>query len=174
MRLYRRKGAVNVSQNIHRPVDWEQLVNENENHLYRAALAILRDVHEAEDAVQDAFVKYLEKAPDQLENPAAWLMRVLVNGCKSRLRRAGRRELPLLDTIPAPEPEERPVLEAVLALPPMDRAVIHLFYYEGYSAQEIARITGQSPGTVRSRLSRAREKLRHMLSEDGFSDGRKE
>ena len=60
MRLYRRKGAVNVSQNIHRPVDWEQLVNENENHLYRAALAILRDVHEAEDAVQDAFVKYLE------------------------------------------------------------------------------------------------------------------
>ena len=83
-----------MSQNIHRPVDWEQLVNENENHLYRAALAILRDVHEAEDAVQDAFVKYLEKAPDQLENPAAWLMRVLVNGCKSRLRRAGRRELP--------------------------------------------------------------------------------
>ena len=118
MRLYRRKGAVNVSQNIHRPVDWEQLVNENENHLYRAALAILRDVHEAEDAVQDAFVKYLEKAPAQLENPAAWLMRVLVNGCKSRLRRAGRRELPLLDTIPAPEPEERPVLNAVLALPP--------------------------------------------------------
>lgn len=163
-----------MSQNIHRPVDWEQLVNENENHLYRAAVAILRDGHEAEDAVQDTFVKYLEKAPAQLENPAAWLMRVLVNGCKSRLRRAGRRELPLLDTIPAPEPEERPVLEAVLALPPMDRAVIHLFYYEGYSAQEIARITGQPPGTVRSRLSRARGKLRGLLSEQGFPDREKE
>ena len=163
-----------MSQNIHRPVDWEQLVNENENHLYRAALAILRDVHEAEDAVQDAFVKYLEKAPAQLENSAAWLMRVLVNGCKSRLRRAGRQELPLWDAIPAPEPEERPVLDAVLALPPMDRAVIHLFYYEGYSTGEIARITGQLPGTVRSRLSRAREKLRIMLSEEEFSDRRKE
>lgn len=163
-----------MSQSTHRPVDWEQLVNENENRLYRAALAILGDSHEAEDAVQDAFVKYLEKAPTQLENPAAWLMRVLVNGCKSRLRRAGRQELPLLDTIPAPEPEERPALEAVLALPPEDRAVIHLFYYEGYSAQEIARITGQLPGTVRSRLSRAREKLRSLLSEQGFSDRRKE
>ena len=64
MRLYRRKGAVNVAQNIHRPVDWEQLVNENENHLYRAALAILRDAHEAEDAVQDTFLKFLlEKCP---------------------------------------------------------------------------------------------------------------
>ena len=52
--------------------------------------------------------------------------------------------------------------------------MIHLFYYEGYSTGEIARITGQLPGTVRSRLSRAREKLRHMLSEEGFSDGRKE
>ena len=163
-----------MSQSTHRPVDWEQLVNENENRLYRAALAILGDSHEAEDAVQDTFVKYLEKAPAQLENPAAWLMRVLVNGCKSRLRRAERRELPLTDTIPAPEPEERPALEAVLALPPEDRAVIHLFYYEGYSAQEIARITGQLPGTVRSRLSRARGKLRSLLSDQGYSDRRKE
>ena len=174
MRLYRGKGAVNVSQNIHRPVDWEQLVNENENRLYRAALAILGDGHEAEDAVQDAFVRYLEKAPAQLENSAAWLMRVLVNGCKSRLRRAWRQELPLWDAIPAPEPEEQPVLDAVLALPPMDRAVIHLFYYEGYSTGEIARITGQPPGTVRSRLSRARGKLRGLLSEQDFPDRKKE
>ena len=103
-----------MSQSTHRPVDWEQLVKENENRLYRAALAILGDGHEAEDAVQDTFVKYLEKAPAQLENPAAWLMRVLVNGCKSRLRRAERRELPLTDTIPAPEPEERPALERLI------------------------------------------------------------
>ena len=66
-----------MSRSIHRPVDQEQLVKENENRLYRAALAILGDRHEAEDAVQDAFVKYLEKAPAQLENSAAWLMRVL-------------------------------------------------------------------------------------------------
>ena len=54
-------------------------------------------------------------------------------------------------------------MEAVLALPPKERAVIHLFYYEGYSTEEIAAITGQRPGTVRSRLSRARSRLREML-----------
>ena len=154
-----------MAQNIHRPVDWEQLVNENENHLYRAALAILRDVHEAEDAVQDAFLAFLEKAPDDLEHPGAWLMRVAVNSCRSRLRRAWRRELPLPDTLPAPGPEERQELEELFALPPEDRAVIHLFYYEGCSTEEIARITGQRPGTVRARLTRARQKLKRLLEE---------
>lgn len=46
-----------------RPVDWEALVTDNENRLYRAALAILGDSQEAEDAVQDAFLVFLEKAP---------------------------------------------------------------------------------------------------------------
>ena len=152
-----------MSQISNRPVDWETLVTENENRLYRAALAILGDPQEAEDAVQDAFLAFLEKAPDDLEHPGAWLMRVAVNSCRSRLRRAWRRELPLPDTLPAPGPEERQELEELFALPPEDRAVIHLFYYEGLSTGEIARLTGQAEGTVRSRLSRARSRLRRLL-----------
>ena len=74
-----------------RPVDWEALVTDNENRLYRAALAILGDSQEAEDAVQDAFLVFLEKAPADLDRPDAWLMRVLVNGCRDRLRAAWRR-----------------------------------------------------------------------------------
>lgn len=154
-----------MSPNSSRPVDWEHLVTDNENRLYRAALAILGSREEAEDAVQSAFVTFLEKAPDDLENPAAWLMRVLVNSCKSQLRRPWRRDLPLLDTLPAPAAEERRELEEIFALPPEERAVIHLFYYEGYSTDEIARIIGRRPGTVRSRLSRAREKLRKLMTE---------
>lgn len=146
-------------------MDWAALVADNENRLYRAALAITGHPQEAEDAVQDAFVKYLEKAPAGLENSRAWLMRVLVNGCKSRLRLASRREVPLPETLPAPGPEEREELEELFSLPPRDRAVIHLFYYEGYSTDEIAAMTGQRPGTVRARLTRAREKLRKLLSE---------
>ena len=146
-----------------RPVDWEELVTQNENRLYRTALAILGCQQEAEDAVQDAFLRYLEKAPADLEHPSAWLMRVLVNGCKSRLRLAWRRVGPLPDTLPAPGPEEREELEELFSLPPEDRAVIHLHYYEGYSTGEIAQMLGQRPGTVRSRLSRAREKLRKLL-----------
>lgn len=152
-----------MSQISNRPVDWESLVTDNENRLYRAALAILGNPQEAEDAVQDAFVKYLEKAPERLEQPAAWLMRVLVNGCKSRLRLHWRRELPLPETLPAPGPEERRELEELYALSPEDRAAIHLFYYEGYSTGEIAAMTGQRPGTVRARLSRARSRLKRLL-----------
>lgn len=154
-----------MSQKSNRPVDWEALVTQNENRLYRAALAILGDPHEAEDAVQDAFVRYLEKAPNDLGNPPAWLMRVLVNGCKSRLRLAWRRVGPLPDTLPAPGPDEREELEELFSLPPEDRAVIHLHYYDGFSTGEIAQMLGQRPGTVRSRLSRARERLKKLLVE---------
>ena len=154
-----------MSRTSNRPVDWETLVTQQENRLYRAALAILGDPHEAEDAVQDAFLRFLERAPDDLENPGAWLTRVLVNGCKSRLRLAWRRVGPLPETLPAPGPEEREELEELFSLSPEDRAVIHLHYYEGYSTDEIAQMLGQRPGTVRSRLSRAREKLRKLLSE---------
>ena len=73
-----------MSQISNRPVDWETLVKENEDRLYRAALAILGDAQEAEDAVQDTFLKFLEKAPAELDSPPAWLMRVLVNGCRDR------------------------------------------------------------------------------------------
>ena len=152
-----------MSQRSNRPVDWEALVTQNETRLYRTALAILGCQQEAEDAVQDAFLRYLEKAPADLENPSAWLARVLVNGCKSRLRLAWRRVGPLPETLPAPGPEEREELEELFSLPPEDRAVIHLHYYEGYSTGEIAQMLGQRPGTVRSRLSRAREKLRKLL-----------
>ena len=148
-----------------RPVDWEALVTDNENRLYRAALAILGDPQEAEDAVQDAFLVFLEKAPADLEHPGAWLMRVLVNGCRSRLRLAWRRVGPLPDTLPAPAPEERAELEELFSLPPADRAVIHLFYYEGCSTQEIAHMTGQRPGTVRSRLTRAKMCIRDRILE---------
>ncbi|NBI09309.1 RNA polymerase sigma factor [Colidextribacter sp. OB.20] len=152
-----------MSQRSNRPVDWESLVTENENRLYRAALAILGHPQEAEDAVQDAFVRYLERAPENLEHPSAWLMRVLVNGCKSRLRLAWRRVGPLPDTLPAPGPEEQEELEELFSLPPEDRAVIHLHYYEGYSTAEIAKMLGCQPGTVRSRLFRARERLKKLM-----------
>ena len=128
-----------MSQKSNRPVDWEELVTHNETRLYRAALAILGDPQEAEDAVQDAFVRYLEKAPADLESSSAWLM------------------------LPTPGPEERQELEELFALPPEDRVAIHLHYYEGYSTDEIAQILGCRPGTVRSRLSRARDRLRKLL-----------
>ena len=134
--VYRVKGGTEMDG----PNRLEELVNTYETTLYRAALAILGDAHEAEDAVQDAFLRCLEKAPD-FESPAharAWLLRVTVNGCKSRLRAPWRRRTaPLL--------------------------VLHLYYYEGYQTAEIAALTGLREGSVRSRLTRARTRLRQVL-----------
>lgn len=144
----------------------EALIQIHQNTLYRAALAILGDAHEAEDAVQDAFLRCLEKGPE-FESPAhekAWLLRVTVNGCKSRLRSPWRRRTaPLLDTYPAAGPEEQSLMEAIGALPARNRAVLHLYYYEGYQTAEIAEMTGWREGTVRSRLTRARAKLGALL-----------
>ena len=144
----------------------EFLVNTYENTLFRTALAILGDRAGAEDAVQDTFLRWLEKRPEIKDenHEKAWLLRVTINSCKSRLRTLKLHPLDeLLEDYPAESREESGVLEAVLALPPKERAAVHLFYYEGYSTEEIAVITGQRPGTVRSHLSRAREKLREWL-----------
>ena len=153
-----------MSSSSNRPVDWDTLVAQNELRLYRTALAILGSPQEAEDAVQDAFLAFWQKAPVDLASPEAWLTRVLVNNCRSRLRAPWRRRnVPLWDTLPAPGPEERRELEELGQLCPEDRAVIHLFYYENLSTAEIARLLGRREGTVRSRLSRARGRLRRLL-----------
>ena len=147
----------------------EELVIKHENTLFRAALAILGDVHGAEDAVQDTFLRYLEKRPEfQDENhEKAWLLKVTANLCKSALRAKKRHPTAeLLDVYPAPDGGSRELVEAILELPANQRAAVHLHYYEGYTSEEIGAILGQRPGTVRSHLSRARETLRKYLSDN--------
>ena len=147
-------------------MDLAGLLEEHGDHLLRLCTLYLGDRSQAEDAVQDAFLRCLEKAPD-FESPAharAWLLRVTVNGCKSRLRAPWRRRTaPLLDAYPAAAPEEGTLLEAMQALPARDRTVLHLYYYEGYQTAEIAALTGLREGSVRSRLTRARTRLRQVL-----------
>ena len=148
-----------------RPVDWEAFVLRYETKLYRTALAILGDAQEAEDAVQDTFLRYLEKAPvfSCPAQEAAWMTRVTVNRCISLLRSPWRRRMePLPPELPAREAEARE-LEELYRLPPQDRAAIHLYYYEGYSAREIGALLGRSEAAVNAHLSRGRNRLRTML-----------
>lgn len=147
----------------------ERLIDQYTNTLLRAAAAILGDWYEAEDAVQDTFLRVLEKEPvfREPDHERAWLLTVTANSCKSRLR--ARRRHPttqLLGTLPAPDEDTHELVEAIQALPANQRAAVHLHYYEGYSTDEIAKILGQRPGTVRSHLSRARETLRMQLKEN--------
>ena len=83
-------------------------------------------------------------------------------------RMAERRTLPLEDAevLPGRElPEPSPILSAVQALPAKYSAVIHLYYYEGYSTSEIASMLGVPVNTVSTRLARARAKLRTLITE---------
>ena len=150
----------------------EELLDRHEDTLFRAALAILGDVQEAEDAVQDTFLRYLEKRPElrDRDHEKAWLLKVTANRCKSILRTRRRRPtVELLDIYPVPEEEgSRELMEAILTLPANQRSAVHLHYYEGYTSEEIGAILGQRPGTVRSHLSRARDALRrYLLEEEG-------
>jgi len=145
----------------------EEIIKRNIDKVYRAALAITRSKPDAEDAVQNAFVKLIEKQPrfESREHETAWLIRVAVNDCKNTLlfnkRSVGA---DLLDTYPAASPEQHDLVDAIGKLSAKYRLVIHLHYYEGYSTDEIAKITKQKPGTVREQLTRARRHLKEELS----------
>ena len=147
----------------------ERVVNEYATMLLRVAYSQLNNRAEAEDTVQEVLLKYMEKAPifQSEEHEKAWLLRVTVNHCKNHLASAWFRKRAALDEgIPALDNAELEVVSAVAALPAKYRAVVHLYYFEGYSTKEIAEILHSRPNTVSSRLSRARALLAKALKEE--------
>ena len=137
--------------------------------IFRLAYARTGSRADAEDIMQEVFVRLLRAEPDFADraHARAWLLRVAAN-CANDWFRAPwrRREGPLSDALPAPEHESGGVVEAVLALPAKYRTAVHLYYYEELSVAEIAKITGKSESAVKSRLFRARAMLREALKED--------
>lgn len=144
----------------------EQLVQRYGGTVYRLAYAQTRSRHDADDIFQEVFLRVAQHRPvfDSDAHAKAWLLRVTLNCLKSHWRAAWRRhDAPLDERIPFPAPEERALDDALRRLAPKYRAAVHLFYYEGYSAEEIARMTGEKPSTIRTRLTRARTQLRDLL-----------
>lgn len=139
--------------------------------VYRLAYAHGGNAADAEDVMQDVFLRLLTKAPvfRDDDHAKAWLLRVAVNRARDLLRAARRQNVPLemAENVSAPEQPAGETLQAVLALPPKLRLVVHLFYYEELSVKEIAAALGISQGAVKARLSRARKQLRASLTEGG-------
>ena len=137
--------------------------------LLRLAAARLSSPADAEDAVQEAFLRLLTTHPvfRDAEHEKAWLIRTTLHRACDIRKSAARRNLPLEEAVlaAAPEAEERDLLAAVRALPDKYGAVIHLHYYEGYSIGEIANLLGVPAPTVGTRLARGRERLRRLLKE---------
>ena len=125
---------------------------------------------DTEDAVQDTFVRLanVQKTFRDAEHEKAWLIVTARNVCRDELRRARRKNVPLealAETEPsaAVEPEHDETQTALYHLPEKFRTALYLFYYEGYSTAEIARLMKRPEATVRSDLHRGRELLKKEL-----------
>ena len=141
----------------------------------RAAYTYLHNMHDAEDIVQETFLRLFKS--DMVfvsaEHEKAWLLRVAINLSKNKLKSAWFRRNKLqaddFDNAICGEDgdsELKFVWEAVKSLPIKYREVIHLFYQEGFSTAEIANILEKNESTVRSLLSRGRKLLREILREE--------
>lgn len=139
--------------------------------LYRIAYNYTNNRSDAEDIGQEVFLKLIDKNPDFENEEArkAWLIRVTMNRCISLLRSPWRRRMTLgIDVLPLPSKthsneDVENLTIALKALEPRDRVIIDLYYYEGYSTSEIAKILECKHGAIRSRMSRARKKLKETL-----------
>jgi RNA polymerase sigma factor (sigma-70 family) len=147
---------------------------------FRTAYLVTGDAAEAEDAAQEAFVKAY-RALDRFREGSPfrpWLLRIVGNTARNRRRSAGRRlglqlrveaQAPRDTSAPSPEAEvlvgerRRALLDAINALPPDDRLVIGARYFLDLPEAEIAALAGVAPGTVKSRLFRARGRLAEAL-----------
>lgn len=134
--------------------------------LYRFCLLQMKNPADAEDVLQDVFVKRLYQAPKfkSPEHERSWLYQVALNLCRDQWRRSRRSELPLAAAagVSLP-PAELSLLDQVSNLPEKQRTVLHLHYYQGYGLQEIARLLGVTVPAVKMRLKRGREALRKEL-----------
>ncbi len=149
-----------------------RLVEEYSGMLLRLACTRLDSVQDAEDAVQDVFLKLLSSQPSFRDagHERAWLIRTTLHRASDIRRRGAGRTVPLetAENTPAragAEDRDGAVLSAVRALPSAYSAVVHLYYYEGYSIKEIAALLRLPAATVGTRLARGRERLRRMLKE---------
>ena len=137
----------------------------------RICLLHLKNHTDTEDVFQSVYLKYMlySGAFESAEHEKAWFIRVTSNACKDWLRSLLRRPTVPLELIaeePAIPPEEQGLLGLVLTLPEKYKTVIYLFYYEGYTAVEIARLLQKRENTVYSLLSRARALLKERMGGD--------
>ncbi|MGD8515617.1 MAG: sigma-70 family RNA polymerase sigma factor [Anaerolineae bacterium] len=161
----------------------EALVRRYQNYVYRLCYLVMRNEQDAEDMTQETFIRACRALPrfELRKNTSfeAWLYRISVNCCRSRMRRKWYQVLPWPEPAPqiVAEAEEQPehqvlqgehrdeVLQAVETLGEKHRLVVILRYYAGLSNEEIARTLDIPSGTVRSRLHTARQRLKAQLEE---------
>ena len=160
----------------------EEAVRKYSDMIYRLALAKTGNPHDAEDLMQEVFLKLVTygKTFNDEEHRKAWLIRVTINSGKNLMRKASLTKMPSTEEICefvgiedksfSHIENKTVVFPVVMALDEKYRVVIHLFYYEDMPITEICKTTGLGQSTVKSRLHRARNILREKLKEVGFNE----
>ena len=138
----------------------------------RLCMIHLKSYHDSEDIFQNVFLKYVLSSVkfENEEHEKAWFIRVTINACRDFFKDFFRSHMvPLEELIHQQEeltPDNSEVLEAVLSLPEKYREAVYLYYYEGYTAVEIAHILKKNKNTVYTLLTRSKQLLRERLGGD--------
>ena len=151
--------------------EYERLTSQLLDSVYRVAVNGCRNYTDAEDIVQNTFLKLWQKRDgfESDDHARRWLLRVAVNECNSLWRSPWKRKTSSLEEL-AQEPvfttpEKSSLYDAVKELPQKNRLIVYLYYFEDYSVKEVAQMMGLSESAVQNRLFRAREKLKEILKE---------
>lgn len=145
--------------------DIEVVVRTYGDMLFRLCLVTLGNTNDAEDAVQETMIKYMQKAPrfESEEHKKAWLIKVASNQCKDMIRY--RKRHMTIDIEQANEGinenTDSGILDVLMTLPDKYRMVLELYYVEEYSIESIAKIAGRTTSAIKMRL----QKGRRLLSE---------
>lgn len=148
----------------------EILIENYRSNLYATAFNVCKNAQDAEDVVQDTFIQYLsqKKILNRSNTYAHGLSEWRLTRQKQKQYFFRRNSAPLedyIETLTFESAESSELFESVMKLPEKYRIVIHLFYYEDYSVNEIAGILKVTPNNVKVRLSRGRLSLRNTLKE---------
>lgn len=153
-------------------IDTEILIRRYKDDLFALAYNICKDSGQAEDIIQDVFVKYhfCDKEFESEQHIRFWLARVTANMSKNyrlcywRTRRESVEEY--AKSLTFEENDARQLFLLVMSLPQRYRTVLHLYYYEGFSVKDISRILSISESNVKTRLCRGRAALKPLINED--------
>ena len=154
----------------------ELLYERQSRRVYRIAMLYLKNPSDAEDTVQNIFLKYMEKQIvfENPEHEKAWFITVTRNHCKDVLKSVWHRKV---DYTRIPEQKSADgksseLLCSVMSLPPKFREVLYLYYYEDYSVKELSKMLNRKESTIQTRLASAREKLKQLIEQEEKSHDR--
>lgn len=152
------------------PPDAERALEEYGNSLYRLCSVMTGNREDAQDAVQECFLRYITKAPDfnDSEHEKAWLIRVASNICRDILRKRKHASFVSLDEIRnlGTSEDNAQILGLLISLEEKYRIVMHLHYVEGYKTEEISSLLGVTSAAVKKRLQRGRDALREIYEKE--------